>query len=518
VEDAVTSLPEAEVAYLDAREAADRLVVARKSGAPLPDVEEELGMARAALARIDPTGLGDEDRRAMTAMKTGLARVMQAASATDDTVSPLERAYTDATGRLEVGGEQVTRLSILGRLATTPDEDRRHELFLALSPLWRAVDGDGGEGSPYRALIERSAARWTAGESPITANATALGITPDTVTEWCEAILAAWHSRTAGDPPIEPWDWWWANGELERAARRWLPRERLREISDAYHAALGADVIRLGIVYDTDPRPERPPGAVSETEFGARPRRRPDGSWSTGRPTIFSSYVEGGLGELMELVHETGHGIHIAAIRTRPAYADWPDSDALTEAIADILAWDVPSRGWLRRWAGTGSLGVTETAALRATFAAVAMDAAWALLEIRLHADPARRAADAWAEIATGCLGIVPHTEWSWWAIRGQLVQEPGYMANYAIGSVLTAELRAAIRAARGDWRSGDPGWYGWVSERLFRFGLERPSRAVLRDLIGRAPTPDPLLAEIAGQAASNSSESTTTAADSSVR
>ena len=49
--------------------------------------------------------------------------------------------------------------------------------------------------------------------------------------------------------------------------------------------------------------------------------------------------------------------------------------------------------------------------------------------------------------------------------MRGQLFQEPGYMVNYALGAIIAADLRAAIRAERGDWTTGDPGWYAWVSE-----------------------------------------------------
>ena len=70
-------------------------------------------------------------------------------------------------------------------------------------------------------------------------------------------------------------------------------------------------------------------------------------------------------------------------------------------------------------------------------------------------------------------------------------------MANYAVGAVLAADLRAAIRAARGDWIAGDPGWYGWVSERVYRFGLERSAGDVLRDVLGRPPDVGALLHEI---------------------
>ena len=71
-------------------------------------------------------------------------------------------------------------------------------------------------------------------------------------------------------------------------------------------------------------------------------------------------------------------------------------------------------------------------------------------------------------------------------------------MANYQVGAVLAADLRSAIRAARGDWSEGDPGWYGWVSDNVYRFGLERSAGDVLRDVLGRPPDVGALLAEIA--------------------
>ena len=199
---------------------------------------------------------------------------------------------------------------------------------------------------------------------------------------------------------------------------------------------------------------------------------------------------------LTELIHETGHALHIAAIDTRPAHADWPDSDALTEAIAELLALDTAEPAWQRRWIGGDAPEVSVADALRARYADVAMDAAWALFELRLHAQPEAVPNALWGDIASTFLGVAPHPEWSWWAMRGQLVQAPGYMANYAIGAVLACDLRAAFRA-EGEWLDGDPGWYARVSERLLRFGLERPSGEVLRAVLGRAPDERALVAEI---------------------
>jgi hypothetical protein len=504
-----------ESAYLAARDARDRLDIAHATGVPadVRDLEREAletgRAAREALRALDGermAGSGEDDARALVLMRGWIEE--GSAAAAEPGVGELGRRLGDDFGTiaaaLPVGGGTLSRVRILGRLATEPDDDSRRRLFLALEPLWHAVDGDGGPASPYRALVRESAGSWAAGRSPIAANETALGLAPGTVEAWARATLEAWRdavvepARARGEAAIEPWDWWWRAGEADRALAGSLRPERVFEVNRRVYATLGADLEALGVRLDTTPRPGRPPVPVATTEFGGRPHRRPDGTWSPGAPTILASYVDGGLGDLMELVHETGHAIHIGSIRTRPAFADWPDSDALTEALAELVALDVSEPAWQDRWL-SGALGTAPpvSAAHRCRYAAVVLDAAWALFEIRLHADPGRRPNDVWTELTAGELGIAPHPEWSWWAIRGQLVADPGYMANYAIGAVLAADLRAAIRAARGDWTGGDPGWHAWVSERLYRFGLERPSGRVVRDVLGRPPGEDALLREI---------------------
>jgi hypothetical protein len=80
--------------------------------------------------------------------------------------------------------------------------------------------------------------------------------------------------------------------------------------------------------------------------------------------------------------------------------------------------------------------------------------------------------------------------------MRGQLIQAPGYMVNYGLAAIIAADLRATIRNERGDWIDGDPGWYGHVSDRLYKWGLERSSGDVLTDVLGRPPSPDALIAE----------------------
>ena len=274
-------------------------------------------------------------------------------------------------------------------------------------------------------------------------------------------------------------------------ARRVDPARAAAAHRHGHARALGADVEALGVGFDVVPRAGRPPVPVGYTEFGGRPADRPDG-WSTGEPWVFGSYTLGGLGELTELVHEVGHAIHIAAIRTRPAFADWPDSDAFTEALAEVLALDTAEPAWQERWIGAS---VADAQAIRGRYADVALDTAWALFELRMLRDPDRRPNDVWTAITGEWLHIAPHPDWSWWAIRGQLASDPGYMANYAVGAVLAADIRAAMRMIVAP---DDPGWYAVASERLFRFGLERSSGEVIHDLLGRAPDPRALVAEIA--------------------
>jgi hypothetical protein len=81
--------------------------------------------------------------------------------------------------------------------------------------------------------------------------------------------------------------------------------------------------------------------------------------------------------------------------------------------------------------------------------------------------------------------------------MRGQLVDEPGYMMNYAAGAIVIAAIRERTRTRHGAFSTGDPGWYGWVAPRLYRFGLERPTREVLENFLGGPVTPAALLRDL---------------------
>src|SRR6185503_8895779 len=132
---------------------------------------------------------------------------------------------------------------------------------------------------------------------------------------------------------------------------------------------------------------------------------------------------------------------------------------------------------------------------LRSKYSGIVMDVAWALFEMRVHdrddADPNR----IWTEITHEYLRIKPHPELSWWAMRGQLVDAPAYLMNYALGSFLAADLRARTRELRGKtFTQDDSSLYPFLCERLYRFGLERPTLRVIEDYLGRPLSPAALL------------------------
>ena len=169
-----------------------------------------------------------------------------------------------------------------------------------------------------------------------------------------------------------------------------------------------------------------------------------------------------------ELLHETGHAVHIAAIHQRPAFLDWPDNDALTEGLGDVAALEVYEPRWQMHYLGDS---VPTSLGLRGRYGGIVLDIAWSLFEVRMHRDPGADPNTVWGDITSHYLHITPHPELSWWAMRGQLIDAPGYMANYAIGSIIIADIRARVRQLHGDFTTGDPTWYAFMTDHIYRFG-----------------------------------------------
>lgn len=521
-------LAAAESLYLELRDVRDRLDVA---AAAVRDVATD-GTPRAALAArhhqlrravverlgaVDSAGLTAEDRRALATMQRALAGSLAPVSGAGDPAAPAGRrpdcrydprrfsrlrdslrariydCYAWAQHHVVLDGDTLDRLSVYAELAREDDRERRRRLFLALDPVWRSINGDNGPSSPYRTLIGLDAATLGA-ELPAAREARLAGVPPDSLEPWLLAILAAWRAA-APDSLFEPWDWHYLAGRPARELGARVPRERLVALNAAIYDAVGADPGGLNVRYDLEPRAGKTP--VAFCTFGARPRLS-RGGWTPGEPSVFATYRTGGLDNLAELLHETGHAIHIAAIRTRPAFADWPDSDPFTEAVADFIALDVAEPAWQWRWLGD-SVPVAD--GLRARYGVIVLDVAWSLFELRMLRDPTADPNAVWTRLTSEYLRIRPHPELSWWAMRGQLVDSPGYMMSYAIGAVLIAALRARAVERRGPWLLGDAGWYPWVSRTLFRHGLERPSREVVAEFLGGPVTPAALLRDMARMA-----------------
>ena len=514
-------LAAAESLYLDLREVRDRIDVAvaaarnvASGGTPVSALAaRHHELRRAVLERlgaVDSSRLSAVDRRALGVMRWALERDLTPVSAAaaspaaerrpdcrydpaafsraDSLRARIYACYAWAQHHVIVGDDTLDRLTVYGELARSESPEQRRRLFLALDPVWRSINGDNPVTSPYRRLIALDAAR--DGELPAAREARLAGVPPDSLEPWLLAILTAWRAAVP-DSAIEPWDWYYLAGRPTRELGSRVPRERLVALNAAVYRAVGADLDALNVRYDLEPREGKTP--VAFCTFGGRPRLV-GGYWTPGEPTVFATYRTGGLDNLAELLHETGHAIHIAAIRTRPAFTDWPDSDPFTEAVADFIALDVVEPAWQQRWLGDS---VPLADGVRARYGGIVLDVAWSLFELRMLRQPSADPNEVWTRLTSEYLRIRPHPELSWWAMRGQLVDAPGYMMSYAVGAMLIAALRARTVARHGAWITGDPSWYPWVSRTLLRYGLERSTREVVSDFLGGPVTPAALLRDM---------------------
>ena len=460
----------------------------------------------AALAQVPHGNLPAHDRGALAAMRKTLGEL-----AADDTTAgerpygcsdaqrpdldgaalraALVSCYVEYGNRLAYDGGTIDRGTALQLLHVTDDAKRRRALFDSFRPLWSALNGRNEPDSPYRRMIALAAAEARTQGSQVDAAAHAIGVSTQEVERWLVQVLEAWRDANP-DTPIEPWDFRYVNGAANRELQALIPAAKLQPVNQQFYAELGADLAALDVVYDLEPRADKSPLAYSD--FLVRGRES-NGQWQRPQARVLGTYPTGGLFSLNELVHENGHAVHVSAIHTRPAYMDWPDT-LFTEAFADVPSWSVHEPAWQRRYLGSA---VPEHASMRALFANVMLDVAWSLFELRMLRDPATDPNALWTDITHRYLRIVPHPEVPWWAMRVQLAGNPGYMINYGLGAVLTAEMRAATRDAIGDFDTGNNRWYGWLSDHLLRYGAERDTRQLMQDLLGRPVSPAALLNEI---------------------
>lgn len=470
------------------------------------DVRAHREQLAATLARIPNTRQTGTDARVLGILKSkldasseegadGKSPHLQCADSTrtdltrTDLSSALTACFTEIANNLEFEGERLDRVTALGRLQTINEAERRKALFLSFQPLWQAINASSGSDSPYRRLIALTKADTRGNTTPIDAAARTLGVNASQVESWLVQILETWSAATAGET-TEPWDYRYAAGAADRALSAQIPLASLLPLNHRYYRDLGADLDALGVLYDLDPRPDK--SSVAYTDFLIHGRWT-DGHWQPTVARILATYRDGSLGSLNELIHESGHAVHISAIRNRSVFVDWND-DLFVEAFADVSSWSVYEPAWQRRYLGRA---VPERESLRALFSSVMLDVAWALFEVRMLREPATDPNALWTEITQRYLHIVPHSELSWWAVRGQLVDSPGYMVNYGLGAVLTADIRARVRAQIGDFDTGNARWYPWLSANLLRYGSERDTPTLLKDFLGRPVSPDALLTQL---------------------
>ena len=515
---APAALARAESVYAAALTLKDRLDILTWRGRldSVPALRASYLAARTELGRelaIDSLALADTvDRRALAVMRRAVAEALtedtestdgptavdparcvydaHALTDIDSLQSRLYDCYGVATRDVVVDGERLDRLTVLGLLGVTDDGARRRRLFHGLDRVWRSVNGADDTASPWRELLRRRAREWGTGPTPFARRVSEMGFVPDSVERWLERLLDAWRS-TLSDSQLEPWDLYYAMGAASRRLSPRIPRDALLAVNGRFYRDLGADPAVLGVHYDLEPRAGKDP--VAFTTFGARPGFT-RGTWRPGEPWVFASYAVGGLDNLGELLHETGHAIHIAGIRTRPAFSDWPDADLFTEAIADLADGEAYDGRWQARYLGDSAPPAENR---RAAYFGVMMDACWSLFEARMQRDPNLDPNVVWAELTKRYLRVVPHPELSWWAMRGQLIDVPGYLVNYALGAFIAADLRARIRQVHGVFTLGDSTWYDFVRERIYRFGLERSSQRVMEEFLGRPVSAEALLSDL---------------------
>ena len=457
------------------------------------------------LERLPSSGLPDGDTRAIAAMRkqmkafTGGGALFSPTAKCKDAAhkdiayrnlkAALVACFVEIGNRLNFEGGTINRVSALDLLHETSDPGRRKAVFLAFVPLWKAINGNNEPDSPYRRMIAGAVADAGKSGSEIENAARDVGIDSAELERWLVQILDGWR-ESSGDAMIEPWDFRFQAGEADRLLGTYVPRESLQPINQRYYRDLGADLEKMGTLYDLSPRPNK--AALAYSEFVTH-GRMVNGAWRPTVARVSAPYERGGLFVLNELVHENGHVVNITAIRNRPAFVDWP-SDLFDEAFADVPAWSTYEPAWQRCYLGHEA---PEQLSLRALYSVVVLDVAWSLLELRMFRAPQTDPNALWTEITSRYLHIVPHPELSWWAVRVQLADLPGYMVNYGLGAILTAEMRQHISEVLGAFDTGDSRWYGWLSEHLLRYGSERDTRTLMQDFLGRPVSPQALLQQI---------------------
>ena len=456
------------------------------------------------LKDLAEAGLSPADRRAVAIMRRSMADAAEQGSLAPvgkcedaqrkdlEYIALREALYAcfgALSNSLDFEGEKVTRVGAFDLLTRMQEPERRKKLFLTFVPLWQAINGKSERDSPYRRIVAMAAERGRKEGTAIDAAAKTVGASTADVETWLVQVLDAWR-KASGDTTMEPWDYRYVGGATERELGDAIAREAMQPINERYYKDLGADLRAWNVIYDLDPRTGKAP--LAYTDYVKRGRTRA-GKWDPTLVRVNGNYAHGGLGLINELVHENGHVVHMMALHTRPAFMDLGDP-LFYEAFADVPSWSTYEPAWQQKYLGRSS---PDESSLRALYSSVMLDVAWALFELRMLRAPTQDPNAVWTEITSKYLHVKPHPELSWWLVRVQLVHEPGYMVNYGLGSVVTADLRQRIATELGPFATGDQRWFEWLSQHLLSSGQTHETATLLRDFLGRPVAPQALLTEI---------------------
>jgi nitroreductase len=509
------SLPEIEGAYADFNDASGAISLIEsglrdsyegRTRSEWQHLQQEArDQVLAGLKGLADGSLSPADRRAVEIMRRSLAD-----AAEDGSLAPVGKCedaqrkdidyaamrvalyacFGALSNSLDFEGQKVTRVGAFDLLTRMNEPERRKKLFMQFVPLWQAINGKSERDSPYRRLIVMAAADARTRGSAIDDAAKTIGARTPEVEKWLEQILEAWR-QSSGDKQMEPWDYRYIGGATERELGDAIAREAMQPLNERYYRDLGAQLSAWNVIYDLDPRAGKAP--LAYTDYVRRGRTRDD-KWVPTLVRVSGNYAHGGLGLLNELVHENGHVVHMIALQTRPAFMDLGDA-LFYEAFADVPSWSVYEPAWQQKYLGRAS---TEESSLRALYSSVMLDVAWALFEARMLREPTRDPNVVWTEITRRYLHVKPHPELSWWLVRVQLVDAPGYMVNYGLGAVVTADVRQRIAEQIGPFTTGNERWFAWLSEHLLSSGQTQETAVLLREFLGRPVSSQPLLNEIA--------------------
>jgi hypothetical protein len=199
------------------------------------------------LAKLPSQGFSENDATAIAAMRKQFAAMSETISAPfspggkcqddsrkDQDYASLRRAllvcFTENANNVSFEGGKINRQSVLDLLHEIEEPERRKAVFMALAPLWQAINGNNEPDSPYRRMIAMAAADAAKHGSEVDAAARDAGVNTADVEQWLEQILDAWR-QVNREEPIEPWSFSYSSAEADRQLAAAIPRESLQPVN-----------------------------------------------------------------------------------------------------------------------------------------------------------------------------------------------------------------------------------------------------------------------------------------------